>query len=149
MAVQISSKLMFCHAAVTKPLVRDLVVVEVSSHPVYGSCSITQVFSRPKVSRSRRFHRNHFFSACEEILCNEQSHSELSADRLSELSELEQKHCPSLSPNKSGKHVVALHRARTFFPCSSARQLLSRAAATLSQRHAKSERVSEAQSARE
>ncbi len=44
----------FYHAAVTKPLVRDLVVVEVSSPTAKKvSCSIIQLFSRPKISKSR------------------------------------------------------------------------------------------------
>ncbi len=45
---------MFYHAAVTEPLVRDFIVVEVSSPTCKkGSCSIIQLFSRPKVSKSR------------------------------------------------------------------------------------------------
>ncbi len=39
---------LFYHAAIMRPLVHDLIVVEVSC------CEIIQLFSRPKVSKSRR-----------------------------------------------------------------------------------------------
>ncbi len=51
--VQDQTDLRFYHAAVTEPLVRDLIVVEVSSPTAKkGSCEIIQLFSRPKVSKS-------------------------------------------------------------------------------------------------
>ncbi len=51
--LHVTPHLKFYHATVTKPLVHDLFVVEEFTHCKNGSCSLIQLFSRPKVSKNR------------------------------------------------------------------------------------------------